>query len=122
MTRKHSHRGKAIRQERGTDRLQIRADQLGRRSARGFGVVISVARMAELRHAIAQGTLPETMRRVGRVGLSADAYAIDFNGRELVAVYDCRGQSIATFLPINAPEIRLAEQPSAIDVDEQEAV
>lgn len=42
--------------------------------------------------------LPDTIRRVGRVGVSADAYAVDFNGTTLVAVYDRRGQSIAAFL------------------------
>lgn len=105
MSRKHNQRGRIMRQEGRADRLQQRADQLGRRSARAFGVVVSLARMAELRHVIATGTLPDTITRAGRVGASADAYAIDFNGIMLVAVYDRRGQSIAAFLPIYAPEI-----------------
>lgn len=109
-------------QERRADRLLVRADQLGRRSAREFGIVVSVARMAELRHIIAQGPLPKNVRRVGRVGLSADAYAIDFAGREVVAVYDGRGRSIATFLPIDAPEIRSVVQPEAADTGDQEPV
>lgn len=105
MTRSHSNRSQAVRQEGRAHRLQLRADQLGRRSARGHGVVLSLARMAELRQVIAHGTLPDTIRKVGRVGRTADAYAIDFNGRELIAVYDRRGQSIAAFLTRDAAEI-----------------
>lgn len=91
--------------ERRSDRLLHRSDHLGRRSARALGVVVSLARMAELRAIIAAAELPDTVHRVGRVGLSADAYAVDFNGVTLVAVYDRRGRSIATFLPPDAPEI-----------------
>lgn len=109
MTRSHSNSSQAVRQERRADRLQLRADQLGRRSARGHGVVLSLARMAELRQAIASGTLPETIRKVGRVGQAADAYAIDFSGRELIAIYDRRGQSIAAFLACDAAEITRSE-------------
>lgn len=105
MSRKHSHRGQVLGAERRADRLVHRADHHGRRSARALGVVVSLARMAELRATIASAELPDTIRRVGRVGLSADAYAVDFNGVTLVAVYDRRGQSIATFLPPDAPEI-----------------
>lgn len=105
MSRKHSHRGQMLSAERRSDRLLHRSDHLGRRSARALGVVVSLARMAELRAIIAAAELPETVHRVGRVGLSGDAYAVDFNGVTLVAVYDRRGQSIATFLPLDAPEI-----------------
>ena len=70
-----------------------------------MGVVVSLDRMAELRATIASAELPDTIHRVGRVGLSADAYAVDFNGVTLVAVYDRRGRSIAAFLPADAPEI-----------------
>lgn len=118
MARKHSHRGKIIGQERRADRLQLRTDQFARRSAREFGVIISVMRVAELRRAIAQGSLPDTIHRVGKVGLSADAYSIDFNGRRLIAVYDRRGQSIAAFLPIDAPEISSTDRPRAIRTDD----
>lgn len=65
--------------------------------------------MAELRLGIASGTLPDTIRKVGRVGQTADAYAIDFNGRELIAVYDRRGQSVAAFLTSDAAEIERSE-------------
>lgn len=109
MTRSHSNRSQAIRQERRADRLQLRADQLGRRSARGLGVVLSLARIAELRQVIAHGILPDTICKVGRVGRTADAYAIDFNDRELIAVYDRRGQSIAAFLTSDAVEIERSE-------------
>ena len=105
MSRKHNHRAAALRQERGAGRLQVRADQLGRRSARELGVVISLARMAELRKALAQQPLPAMIRPLGRVGRLAESYAIDFNGRELAAVFDRRGLSIASFLPVDAPEI-----------------
>ena len=105
MTRKHSARGVAFAQERRVDRLTLRADQLGRRPARRFGVVVSLARMAELRLAIAQEPLPDTIELVGQAGVSGDAYAVDFNGVRLVAVYDRRGQSITAFLPIDAPEV-----------------
>jgi hypothetical protein len=105
MSRKHSHRGHVLSAERRADRLLHRADHHGRRSARVLGVVVSLARMAELRAIIAAAGLPDTVHRVGRVGLSADAYAVDFNGVTLIAVYDRRGRSIATFLPPDAPEI-----------------
>jgi hypothetical protein len=52
--------------ERRSDRLQFRADQFGRRSARRFGVVLSLARMAELRAAIAAAEL--LVRSVGWEG------------------------------------------------------
>lgn len=109
MTRSHNNRSQAVRQERRADRLQLRADQLGRRSARSYGVVLSLARMAELRQVIASGALPDTIRRVGRVGQAADAYAIDFSGRELIAIYDRRGQSIASFLACDTTEIERSE-------------
>ncbi len=102
MTRGHSNRVLAVRQEQRADRLQLRADQLGKRSARSLGVVVSLAYMAELRHTIASGTLPDTIRKVGSIGRSAEAYAIDFAGRELIAVYDRQAQSIAAFLPYDA--------------------
>ena len=105
MSRKHSHRGRVLRSEHHADRLQLRADQLGRRSARELGIVISLARMAELRANIATSDLPDTIRKVGKVGLSADAYEIDFDVGMLVAVYDRRGQSIAMFLLPDAAEI-----------------
>ena len=70
-----------------------------------LGVVVSLARIAELRATIASAELSNAAHRVGRVGLLADAYAVDFNGVILVAVYDRRGRSIATFLPPAAPEI-----------------
>ncbi|NIJ31488.1 hypothetical protein FHT00_003468 [Sphingomonas insulae] len=94
-----------LRSEQRADRLQLRADQLGRRSARQLGVVISLARMAELRTIIAASELPDTIRKVGKVGLSADAYEIKFDVEMLVAVYDRRGQSIAMFLLPDAPGI-----------------
>ncbi|MGI8367321.1 hypothetical protein [Sphingomonas paucimobilis] len=75
--------------------------------------------MAELRQAIAGDTLPATIRKVGRVGRSADAYAIDFSGRELIAVYDRRGQSIATFLVSDDPAIGIIP---ALPVARTEAV
>lgn len=105
MSRKHNHRGQVLRSEQRADRLQLRADQLGRRSARQLGVVISLARMAELRTIIAASELPDTIRKVGKVGLSADAYEIKFDVEMLVAVYDRRGQSIAMFLLPDAPGI-----------------
>lgn len=104
MTRGHSNRVLAVRQEQRADRLQLRADQLGRGSARSLGVVVSLDYMAELRHTIASGTLPDMVRKVGSIGRSAEAYAIDFAGRELIAVYDRRAQSIAAFLPYDAIE------------------
>lgn len=99
MTRGHSNRVLAVRQEQRADRLQVRADRLGRRSARSLGVVVSLAYMAELRHTIASGTLPDTIRKLDSIGRSTETYAIDFAGRELIAVYDRRAQSIAAFLP-----------------------
>jgi hypothetical protein len=111
MTRSYSNHGLAVRQERRADRLQLRADQLGRRSARDHGVILSLTRMAELRRVIASGILPDTICKVGKVGRSADAYVIDFTGRKLVAIYDRRAQSIAAFLASDADEIdRCGEQ------------
>lgn len=117
MSRKHSHRGHVLSAERRSDRLLHRSDHHGRRSARALGVVVSLDRMAELRATIASVELPETIHRVGRVGLSADAYAVDFNGVTLVAVYDRRGQSIAAFLPADAPEITPTPSVSGDDPD-----
>jgi hypothetical protein len=105
VSRKHNHRGKVLRSEYRADRLRLRADQLGRRSARQLGVVISLAKMAELRTIIAASEPPDTIRKVGKVGLSADAYEIDFDVGILVAVYDRRGQSIAMFFLPDATEI-----------------
>lgn len=107
MSRKHSNRGQMLRAERRDDRLRHRADQYARRSARAFGVVVSVAKMVELRAVIASGELTDAVRLVGTIGTSADAYAINFNGVILVAVYDRSGQSIAAFLLPTAPEILL---------------
>lgn len=119
MSRKHSHRGHMLGAERRADRLLHRSDCLGRRSARALGVVVSLARMAELRAIIAAAELSDTVHRVGRVGLSADAYAIDFNGVTLVAVYDRRGHSIAMFLPPDAAEIMPMLSVPDDDVDPQ---
>jgi hypothetical protein len=94
-----------LRSEHRADRLRLRADQLGRRSARQLGVVVSLARMAELRTIVASSELSNTIRKVGKVGRSADAYEIDFDIGMLVAVYDRRGQSIAMFLLPDAAEI-----------------
>lgn len=98
MTRSFSNRGLAARQEHRIDRLKLRADQFGRRSARSFGVVLSLAQMAELRETLASGMLPDTVRKLGPMGRLVDGYAVDFGGRELIALYDRRGQSIAAFL------------------------
>ncbi len=46
MSRKHNYTGLIERAERRADRLQLRADRLGRRSARQFGVVLSHAGQA----------------------------------------------------------------------------
>ena len=119
MPRKHHHRGQIARQEGRADRLQHRADQLGRRSARAFGVVVSLERMADLRRIIATGSLPETITKMGRVGASADAYAVDFNDVVLVAVFDRRGQSIAAFLPIGAPEITALISARNVEASDQ---
>jgi hypothetical protein len=113
VSRKHRHRGRVNRHEHRADRLQLHADQFGRQSARRFGVVVSLAGMAELRATIAAGALPDTVRRVGRKGFSAEAYCNRFSGVTLLAVYDRRGQSIAAFLPADAPEI-LPKPASAI--------
>lgn len=64
-------------QERRAVHLKGSADQIARRSARRYGVVVSLAQMAELRHAIAKGPLPETIRYVGQTGTSFDAYVVD---------------------------------------------
>lgn len=74
MARSFSNRGLAARQERRAARLTVRADQLGRRSARSFGVVLSLARMAALRETIASGVLPDTIRRLGPMGRMTDGY------------------------------------------------
>ena len=76
--------------------------------------------MAELRAIIASAELSDEVRQVGRVALSADAYAVDFNGVVLVAVYDRRGRSIATFLPPDAPEITPEPPPIGNNVDPQD--
>ncbi len=102
-------RGWVARHERRADRLQVHADRLGRRSARALGVVLSLARMAELRQAIGAGAGGDGVRRVGTVGRSADAYAVDFGGIVLIAVYDRRGASIAAFLSPGALEIEAGE-------------
>lgn len=115
MSRKHSNRGQMLRAERRVDRLRRRADQYARRSARTFGVVVSVAKMVELRAVIASGELTDAVRLVGTIGTSADAYAIDFNGIILVAVYDRSGQSIAAFLLPTAPEILLQDNEDVHD-------
>lgn len=99
MTRKHSHRGMTLRLERRAVRLEIRADVAARRSARQYGVVVSLVQMVELRHAITRGPLPDTVRYVGRTGAAFDAYVVDFNGVHLVALHDRRGQLIAVFMP-----------------------
>lgn len=98
MSRSFSNRALAARCELRADRLKRRADQLGRHSARSFGVVLSLARMTELRATIASGDLPQTIRKLGRCGRFVDAYAVDFGGRVLIALYDRQGQSISAFM------------------------
>lgn len=61
--------------------------------------------MAELRTIIASFELPDTIHRVGKRAQSTDAYEIDLDVGILVGVYDRRGQSIATFLLLDATEI-----------------
>jgi hypothetical protein len=61
--------------------------------------------MAELRTTTATSELPGTIRKVGKVGLSTDAYEIGFDVGILVAVYDRRGQTNAMFLLPDASEI-----------------
>ena len=61
--------------------------------------------MVELRAVIASGELTDAVRLVDTIGTSADAYAIDFDGVTLVAVYHRRGHSIAAFLLPDAAEI-----------------
>lgn len=68
MARKHSHHGMTVRLERRAARLEVRADIAARRSARQYGVVVSLAQMAELRHAITKGPLPDTSAMLAEPG------------------------------------------------------